>query len=71
LDTDSTSKTSAVDMILPDLDDLPSIDDIMLDDIQTDDNLDLDEIFIDDLDSKKNEHSILDVDLPSRDDLDF
>lgn len=71
LDTDLTSRTSAVDMTLPDFDDLPSIDDIMLDDTQSDDNLDLDEIFIDDLDSKKNEHSILDVDLPSLDDLDF
>ena len=71
LDTDLTSRTSAVDMTLPDFDDLPSIDDIMLDDTKSDDNLDLDEIFIDDLDSKKNEHSILDVDLPSLDDLDF
>jgi len=56
---------------LPDLDDLPSIDDIMLDESQLSENFDLDDIFVDDLNSKKSEHLPSDIQLPSLDDLDF
>ena len=71
LDTDVTSETISVDLNLPNFDDLPSIDDIMLDDFQSNDNLDLEDIFVDDLNSKMSQDSALDVQLPSLDDLDF
>jgi hypothetical protein len=70
-DTIVTSEPISVEMNLLDLDDLPSIDDIILDDIQSNDNLDLEDIFVDDMNSKKSQDSALDVQLPSLDDLDF
>jgi hypothetical protein len=60
-----------VDMTLPDLDSLPSIDDIMLDDIQLRDDLELEDIFVDDLSSKKGQETPVVLQLPSLDDLEF
>ena len=60
-----------VDMTLPDLDSLPSIDDIMLDDTQLKYDLELEEIFVDDLSSKKGKDSPVVLELPSLDDLEF
>ena len=72
LDSDLPTKPIVVNMTLPDLDDLPSIDDIMLDESQLSENFDLDDIFVDDLNSKKSEHLPSDIQqLPSLDDLDF
>lgn len=71
LDSHVTPEPDLNETTLPDFDDLPSIDDIMLDEVQSNDSLDLDDIFVDDLNPKKSQHSLLDVQLPSLDDLDF